>query len=55
MEKTDTKPKAKKPNKEAQYERFVKTARELGVDENSEAFERAFAKIVPPKGTTLRR
>ena len=32
-----------------QYERFVKTARELGVDESEEAFDRAFRKIVPPK------
>jgi hypothetical protein len=32
-----------------QYERFVETARSLGVDENPENFERAFTKIVPPK------
>jgi len=32
-----------------QYERFVKTARELGVDESEEAFDRAFREIVPPK------
>lgn len=40
-----------KPNSKAQYERFRETARELGVDdeESGKAFERAFAKIVPPK------
>jgi hypothetical protein len=32
-----------------QYERFVETARKLGCDESEEAFEREFAKIVPPK------
>jgi hypothetical protein len=47
------KPKAQlKKSKKAQYERFVETARELGCDENEEAFERAFEKIVPPKRVT---
>jgi hypothetical protein len=32
-----------------QFERFVKTARELGVDESGKAFDRAFKKIVRPK------
>jgi hypothetical protein len=32
-----------------QFERFVSTARKLGVDESEEAFDRAFKKIVPPK------
>jgi hypothetical protein len=50
------KPKATaKPNKKDQYERFQKTARELGVDDegSAETFERAFEKIVPvrPKPT----
>lgn len=37
--------------KQAQYERFQQTARELGVDDeiSIESFERAFEKIVPPK------
>lgn len=41
----------RKPNKtdSKQYERFVETARKLGVDESEEAFDRAFGKIVPPK------
>jgi hypothetical protein len=42
--------KKRKPQKtdKAQSERFKETARELGADENSAAFERAFRKIVPP-------
>jgi hypothetical protein len=46
------KPKATaKPNKKDQYERFQKTARELGVDDEQSAqtFERSFAKIVPAR------
>jgi hypothetical protein len=46
------KPKAPtKPSKKDQYERFRKTARELGVDneKDGEAFERAFKKIIPPR------
>jgi hypothetical protein len=51
MEKVGTKKKQKKPNKKEQYERFVETARGLGVDDEQSAqkFERTFAKIVPPK------
>jgi hypothetical protein len=49
MAKADT-PKAK-PSKKDQYERFQKTARDLGVDDEQSAqtFERAFSKIVPPR------
>ncbi len=32
-----------------QSKRFIEAAREAGCDENPEAFERVFAKIVPPK------
>ena len=32
-----------------QIRRFEEAAREAGADESGEAFERAFAKIVPPK------
>jgi hypothetical protein len=32
-----------------QYERFQETARKLECDESEEAFEREFAKIVPPR------
>jgi hypothetical protein len=35
-----------KTSDKRQYERFVKTARKLGCDENEETFERAFKKIV---------
>jgi hypothetical protein len=41
----------KKPgtDKRPQAERFIEAARQIGVDETGETFERAFAKIVPPK------
>jgi hypothetical protein len=39
----------RKPDDPEQFERFVETARKLGVDESGEAFERAFEKIVPPR------
>jgi hypothetical protein len=32
-----------------QTRRFVEKARELGCDEDPEAFERVFARVVPPK------
>ena len=43
---------AKKPKSEkdkSQRERFIETARQLGVDETGAEFERALAKIAPPK------
>jgi hypothetical protein len=33
----------------AQSERFIEAAREAGMDETGEIFERAFEKIVPPR------
>jgi hypothetical protein len=39
----------KSPDSKSQRERFIETVRELGVDEDPEAFEKAFGKIVPPK------
>lgn len=42
------KKKAPDPNEKPQHERFKEAARELGADKNSEAFERAFGKVVPP-------
>lgn len=42
------KPKPKLSDKE-QSERFIEAARELGVDESGEEFQRAFDKIVKPK------
>jgi hypothetical protein len=48
-------PKAKHPKRKIsqkeQSERFIDTARRIGVDESGERFERAFGKIVPPKVT----
>jgi hypothetical protein len=50
MAKAATKKKTKaKISKKEQYERFRQTARELGCDENEEAFELAFKKIVPSR------
>jgi hypothetical protein len=42
-------PKRKKPADNGQFERFVEAAREIGMDEDPEALERAFDKIVRPK------
>jgi hypothetical protein len=51
-------PKRKPPTKEkpppkgatkTQRERFIKAARDAGVDETGEALERAFTRLVPPK------
>jgi hypothetical protein len=42
----------KKPqplDEKPQRERFIEAARKAGFDEAGEAFERAFARIVPPK------
>jgi hypothetical protein len=36
-----------KEKNKRQYERFVKAARKLGVDESPENFERNFAKLAP--------
>jgi hypothetical protein len=50
MAKAGVKPKAKpRLSKKEQFERFRATARKLGADPSMEAFERTFAKIVPPK------
>ena len=52
--KTPKKAAAHKPpsNRKAnpkQFQRFVETARKIGVDESPEALDRAFEKIVAPK------
>ena len=46
-----------KPSKKDQYERFQKTARDLGVDDEESArkFEQTFAKVVPPKSRSSAR
>lgn len=38
----------------AQSERFIETARAIGVDETGREFERALAKVVPSKKTKLK-
>ncbi len=48
---------AKKPKSEkdkSQRERFIETARALGVDETGVEFETALGKIAPPKGPSAR-
>jgi hypothetical protein len=47
-------PKKKAPD-EKQFERFVETARKLGVDESGENFEEAFSQITKLKKPTMGR
>lgn len=48
--KRPTKRKAPSSQKsQSQKQRFIETAKKLGVDESGKSFEKAFAKIVPPK------
>jgi hypothetical protein len=47
-EKPKPKPKPKFTDK-AQSERFIETARQLGIEETGETFEKAFTKIVQNK------
>jgi hypothetical protein len=47
--KRNPKPTKKKMTKAEQSERFRETAREIGMSEDPEDFERAFRKIAPPK------
>jgi hypothetical protein len=41
--------KGPEPKPEDQFKEFVKTARELGVDESGEALEQVFKKLAPKK------
>lgn len=43
------KPPSRKIADKAQFERFVETAKKIGMDEDPEALDRAFDKIVPSK------
>jgi hypothetical protein len=45
------KPPSRKIEDKAQFDRFVETARKIGMDEDPEALDRAFDKIVPAKGS----
>jgi hypothetical protein len=49
MAKVAAKPKKKKRTDKEQFERFVATARKLGVNDSMEDFQVKFRKIVPPK------
>lgn len=40
---------APKQDDPKQVKRFIKTAREIGVDESRGAFEKGLKKVVPPK------
>jgi hypothetical protein len=56
-EKPERKPKPKptrKMTQAEQSERFKETARQLGADENGEAFERVFDRIVSPRPRTMK-
>jgi hypothetical protein len=48
-------PARRKPDDKAQFERFVETARKLGVEEVGPEFDDAFKKIVPPKPIKIRQ
>jgi hypothetical protein len=43
--------KKRKPDDPKQFERFVETARKIGMDEDPEALDRAFEKIAPQKAS----
>ena len=44
-------PRKRKADDQAQYERFREFAREVEADDDPEAFDRKFRKMVPPKGS----
>lgn len=44
----------RKPDDPAQYKRFVEAAREAEADETEEGADRAFKKVVSPKGKNNR-
>ena len=47
--KTAQKPPSRKIEDKEQYERFREFARKVEADDNPEAFDRQFRKIVPPR------
>ncbi len=49
--KTETKPRKRKAEDPEQYERFREFAREHEADDDPEAFDRQFRKLVPPKAS----
>jgi hypothetical protein len=50
--KTAQKPPSRKIENTAQYERFREFARDIQADDDPEAFDRRFRKIVPPKSSS---
>jgi hypothetical protein len=44
-------PPSRKIADKAQYERFLEAARKVEMDEDPEAFDRAFDKVVPPRSS----
>jgi hypothetical protein len=45
------KPRSRKPDDREQFQRFIATARKIGVDGDPEALDRAFDKIAPRKAS----
>lgn len=45
----------RKPDDPAQYKRFLEAAREAGADETKKDADRAFKRVVRPKGAKLKR
>jgi len=43
------KPPSRKIADKAQFDRFVEAARQIGMDEDSDALDRAFSKVLPQK------
>ena len=52
MARRKTKPRSGRKSTDKRLERFKETARMLGIDENSETFARAFAKLESLKRST---
>ena len=50
--KTEPKTRKRKADNPEQYERFREFARKIEADNNPEAFDRQFRKLVPPKVPT---
>jgi hypothetical protein len=49
--KAAAKPPSRKIEDKAQFDRFVETARQIGMDEDPEALDRAFDRIAPKKAS----
>jgi hypothetical protein len=49
VRKANRKPPSRKIEDKEQYERFLEFAREVEADDDAEAFDQTFRKVVPPK------